>query len=133
MSELSAIKLDSAPAFERMKTFLGSYLVCQKICEVYMSEKKNGTIRPEEEAIRDAFCEECRQRCEEVEQFIDGLLLGKDEKQMLRFHYLAGMSIEAASERLYVSRSTAFRISKRAEEGALLAFLKYECGQGRNQ
>ena len=120
------IDLRGTPAFERMRNFLGSYKRCRTVCETYVEEKRIGTVRRGEQPIRDEFYFECRTRCSDVERFLRGVECGKDEKLMLWLHYVEGVSIEAASERLYVSRSTAFRISRRAEEAALFAFLRYE-------
>lgn len=133
MNENKTIDLRGTPAFERMKSFLCSYKKCKRVCELYAEERKYGMVKKEEAAVRDAFYSECKQRCDAVEVFIMSLGCGNDEKRMLWFHYIEGMSIEAVSERLYVSRSTAFRISKRAEEAALFAFMTFEGKQSRRE
>lgn len=125
--------LRKTPAFERMRNFLASYKNCKRVCDCYEEEKKLGLVNAKDKEIRDAFYNECKIRCHTVEMFITTLRCSYDEKRMLRFHYVEGMSIEAASERLYVSRSTAFRISKRAEAEALLAFMKLENKQGLSE
>ena len=123
--ESKTIDLRTTPAFERMKSFLRSYRRCKTVCDEYVVERVMLLDR-EERTVRDEFYAECRGRCREVELFIKRITCTRDEKHLLWLHYVEGMSIEAVSERLYVSRSTAFRISRRAEEAALFAFLRYE-------
>lgn len=127
--EYSTVDLRGTPAFERMKKFLGSYASCRNVCDTYEEEKRLGLVKAGEEVIRDVFYDECRTRCAMIELFIKGLECTGDEKHLLWLHYVQGLSLEAVSERLYVSRSTAFRISKRAEEAALIAFMRIECDQ----
>lgn len=129
--ENDAIDLRGTPAFERMRSFLASYRKCKRVCESYSEEKKLGLIKPEEIDVRDSFYRECLKRCHSVEVFISTVNCPQDERRMLWLHYVEGMSIEAVSERLYVSRSTAFRISRRAETAALYAFVSLESKQSQ--
>ena len=122
----SSVCLKGTPAFERMRSFLGSYRSCRTICEQKNVKAVESSLDGKSSAIREAFFEECRVRCAEIERFIAELDCREDEKTLLRLHYLEGMSIERASEFIYVSRSTAFRIIKRAEEAALNAFIELE-------
>ena len=124
--ENKTIDLRGTPAFDRMKNYLASYKNCKRVCEQYAEERKHGTVMKAEEDVRDAFFSECRARCNAIEAFILSVNCGNDERRLLWFHYVEGMSIETAAEKLYVSRSTAFRISKRAEEAALFDFVRLE-------
>lgn len=124
--ENNAIDLRGTPAFDRMKNYLASYKNCKRVCEQYAEERKYGMVKKDEEGVRDAFFFECRARCNAIEAFLLSLNCDNDERRLLWFHYVEGMSIETAAEKLYVSRSTAFRISKRAEEAALFAFMRLE-------
>lgn len=115
-----------SPAYERMKRFLSSYGGCKRICDEYEKETSEKLVGEEEKEIRDAFYNECKKRCESVESFISGIGLTPDERHLLTLHYISGISIENASEKMYVSRSTAFRINMRAEYKALLFFVALE-------
>ncbi len=127
MTEKRSVNYDYTPAFGRMKSFLMSYVHCRMVSEKFDSDMRKGKIPPSEIEARRQMAKECEKRCEEVHDFLESVETeGEEEKEMLRKHYYAGKSIEAISEDLFVSRSTAFRISKRAEEKALIAFIKYE-------
>ena len=119
------------PAYERMRRFLGSYVSCKKACEAYLNKNDSGFLTGVEKEFRDAFYDECRQRCRDIEEFIYSVNAEKEERELLILHYIVGMSIENASERIYVSRSTAFRINERAEYKALMHYISVE-GKGRN-
>ena len=131
MSEAKKFSYRKTPAYERMKRFLGSYISCKKAYEAYDNEKECDLVSGMEKEFRDAFYDECRQRCKDIEAFIYSVNADKEERELLILHYIVGMSIENASEKLYVSRSTAFRINDRAEYKALLRYIALE-GGGRN-
>lgn len=114
------------PAYDRMKKFLSSYVTCKKACETYESECECGLIKKVEKEYREAFINECRERCRAIEEFLSSIDLDRDERQLFSLHYINGLSIESASEQMYVSRSTVFRINKRAEYKAFLRFLSLD-------
>ncbi len=114
------------PSYERMKKFLMSYNPSRRVCECYMKDLCEGIIKPEEYSARERMYIECQVRCREVRAFIDSLYLTDDEKAYLAYRYLSGLTAEAVADKLYVSRSSVFRIAKRAEERALPAFIEYE-------
>lgn len=120
------------PAYDRMKKFLSSYNVCKRACEAYEGEKECGLIKTAEREYREAFYLECKQRCESIEEFIASIDLDRDERQLFFLHYIKGLTIENASEKMYVSRSTVFRINKRAEYKALMRFISLECSARKN-
>ena len=120
------------PAYERMKAFLASYRGCKRACEMYETDEKYGLIKEVEKEYREAFYRECKQRCEMIEDFISSADLDRDEKQLFILHYINGLSIENASKKMYVSRSTVFRINKRAEYKALLRYVSLEGEQKKN-
>ncbi len=123
------VNIEYTPQHERMKKFLGSFLHCKMICEKYLTGNGKRKDASDMEALSERMYDECRRRCEAVEQFIESLKICDEEKKLLRLHYFEGKSIESIAEYLYVSRSTAFRISKRAEANALAAFISYEGGE----
>ncbi len=129
MVDKKNINYEFTPAFERMRAFLASYVHCRNVSEAFSEEMKRGKISNGDVEARRQIAEECDRRCDAVHEFLESVETKDEEKQLLRLHYYTGMSIEAISEELYVSRSTAMRISKRAEEKALLAFIKYEEGR----
>ena len=131
MSEISSFPDKNTPAYARMKSFLSSYVSCKKACEAYEDEKACGLIKSVEKDIRDAFYNECKDRCKKIEDFIASVDLDRDERQLFFLHYIMGMSIENASEKMYVSRSTVFRINKRAEYKSLMRYIAVE-GPDRN-
>lgn len=122
----TAFPYKNTPAYDRMKRFLSSYMTCKRACDTYESECECGLIKTVEKEYREAFINECRERCRTIEEFLSSVDLDHDERQLFSLHYINGLSIESASEQMYVSRSTVFRINKRAEYKAFLRFLSLE-------
>lgn len=118
------------PAYDRMKSFLSSYMPCKAACDMYEAESDADLINKVEREYRHAFYLECKQRCRSIEDFIASVDLDRDEKQLFFLHYIKGLTIENASEKMYVSRSTVFRINKRAEYKSLMRFISLE-GAGK--
>ncbi len=122
------IGFKNTPAYDRMKRFLCSYVSCKSVCDNYLQDIECGLVDGLERRCRDSFYRECKERCDSVERFISLLELDRDERQLFYLHYICGDTIERASEKMYVSRSTVFRINTRAEIKALAAYLKLENG-----
>ena len=56
-------------------------------------------------------------RMREIEDFIENLSVEsklRECKIFLRYHYVLGYTVEECSEKMYVSRSTAYRLKKQA-------------------
>lgn len=70
-----------------------------------------------------------RARMYEVRHFINSLP-NCDEKLFLYYHYVKGQNVERCGELLGVSRSTAFRMKKRAHIMAVLALREREKQSG---
>lgn len=104
--------------FGKMKSFLESYRTCRKICDSYKAEYDAGIIPISEADDRERVYRSCRRRCDQVKEFIDSLSIELEKKKMLELHYLYGYTVERCADQLYLSRSTAFRIKKRAEDAA---------------
>jgi len=120
------------PVYERMKKFLLSYKACKNACEALENERECGIVSAVGAEYRDAFLAECRHRCKMIEDFIQSADFDRDERQLFWLHYVEGLSIEKASEAMYVSRSTVFRINKRAEGKAFTRFMSLESVERKN-
>jgi hypothetical protein len=67
-------------------------------------------------------------RCDQVKEFIEALPIEPDKKKMLELHYLHGYTVERCADQLYLSRSTAFRVKKKAEASASSFYFSFEQG-----
>ena len=99
----------------QMKSFLESYRICRRICDSYKEEYRAGMIPISEAEDRERIYRSCQTRCEQVKAFIDALQIDPERKKMLELHYSYGYTVERCADQLYLSRSTAFRVKKKAE------------------
>ena len=95
----------------------GKLLFSDKYEKKYFTEKKG----VEYESIGEVPL--ARARMFEIRHFI-GSLKNSDEKLFLYYYYIKGRSTEKCAELLGVSRSTAFRLKKRAIRMAAEALLQ---------
>ena len=115
---------------EQMKAFLESYRICRRICDSYKEEYGAGTIPVSEAEDRERIYRSCLRRCEQVKDFIESLNMDPERKKLLELHYLYGYTVERCADQLYLSRSTAFRIKKKAEASACALFFGFCDGKG---
>ena len=104
---------------ESARSYLESYKIYAKMLDMRVCEEKLFSFGNEETkkaaAAYEAVC--IKTRMKEIEDFIEGLNVESkwlECKIFLRYHYILGYTIEECSERMYVSRSTAYRLKKRA-------------------
>ncbi|MBQ8331899.1 MAG: hypothetical protein IJX94_05325 [Clostridia bacterium] len=95
-----------------MENYLSGYRLNQKLLRMdryeraYLGGGDNEDDFPGELPL-------ARARMFEVRQFIMGMK-NSDEKLMLYYHYVKGESVEKCAELLGISRSSGFRLKKRA-------------------
>ena len=110
---------------KRVEDYLKSYRINGKLLRLERYEreyfKDNGSC--DYEALGEAPL--ARARMYEVRHFINSLE-NCDEKLFLYYHYVKGERVERCAELLGVSRSSAFRMKKRAHIMALLEMRKRE-------
>ena len=101
------------------RSYLESYLIYSKMLDMRVCEEGLSSSEDEEKrraaAAYEIVCIKTRMR--EIEEFIEKLKIdGKwlECKIFLKYHYIFGYTIEECSEKMYVSRSTAYRLKKRA-------------------
>ena len=104
---------------ESARSYLESYKMYAKMLEMRESEEKLYSLSNQDAkqaaAAYESVCIKTRMR--EIEDFIEGLDIESkwlECKIFLRYHYIHGYTIEECSEKMYVSRSTAYRLKKRA-------------------
>ncbi len=109
----AAINGDSA------RSYLESYLIYSKMLDMRVCEEQTSSKEDEESrravAAYEIVCIKTRMR--EIEDFIESLDIENKWllcKIFLKYHYILGYTIEECSEKMYVSRSTAYRLKKRA-------------------
>ena len=115
---------------KQMKAFLESYRICQKICDSYKEEYDAGIIPICEAEDRERVYRACKKRCAQVKEFIGSLSIELEQKKMLELHYLQGYTVERCADQLYLSRSTAFRVKKRAEISACSFYFDFRAKAG---
>ncbi len=108
-----------------MDNYLRGYQINRKLLRLDRYEREYFHINEEDiEAFGEAPL--ARARMFEIRHFIMGMENG-DEKLLLYYHYIKGESVERCGELLGISRSTAFRLKRRALEDAC----RYKCLQNR--
>lgn len=126
MTEYSVRTISSCVPESRAKTntesarsYLESYLIYSKMLDMRMCEEKISSKEDDESkravAAYEIVCIKTRMR--EIEDFIESLNIENKWllcKIFLKYHYVLGYTIEECSEKMYVSRSTAYRLKKRA-------------------
>ncbi len=115
---------------KQMKSFLESYKSCQRICDSYKEEYSAGIIPISEAEDRERVYRSCSRRCAQVKEFIESLSIEPEKKKMLELHYLHGYTVERCADQLYLSRSTAFRVKKRAEILACAFYFDFRARSG---
>ena len=97
---------------KQMDNYLSGYQTNRKLLRLERYERE--FFHPNE-ADFEAFGEAplARARMFEIRHFIMGIN-NCDEKLMLYYHYIKGESVERCAELLGISRSTAFRMRRRA-------------------
>ena len=104
--------------------YLKGYRLNEKLLKLDKYERTyfGYTDNGEYPACDSAFC---RAKMFEIRHFIMDIKNG-DEKLMLYYHYIRGESVERCAELLGISRSSGFRLKKRALELAAKSFKKEE-------
>ena len=114
---------------KRAENYLKGYRINGKLLRLDRYEreyfKDKGTV--EYESVGEVPL--ARARMYEVRHFINSLP-NCDEKLFLYYHYVKGQNVERCGELLGVSRSTAFRMKKRAHIMAVLALREREKQSG---
>ena len=95
-----------------MENYLKGYRLNLKLMRLDKYEKDYlGWKDEEEEPIKETLV--ARAKMFEIRHFVVGMKNG-DEKLLLYYHYIRGESIEKCAELLGISRSSGFRLKKRA-------------------
>ena len=98
--------------FKEIENYLKSYLLNKKLLRLERYEKEY--YHPDTEDFESlGEVPLARARMFEVRHFIMGLK-NCDEKLLLYYHYVKGESVERCSELLGISRSSAFRLRRKA-------------------
>ena len=104
---------------ESARSYLESYKMYAKMLEMREYEEKLFSLSNQEAkqaaAAYETVCLKTRMR--EIENFIEELNIDSkwlECKIFLKYHYIHGYTIEECSEKMYISRSTAYRLKKRA-------------------
>ena len=107
--------------------YLRGYALNMKLLRLDRYERTYFGYRDNEDntAFNDAPL--ARARMFEIRHFVMGMQ-NSDEKLLLYYHYIRGESVEKCSELLGISRSSGFRLKKRA---LAVAAQKMREGQGR--
>ena len=104
---------------ETVRSYLESYLIFSKMLDMRQYEEKEASGR-DAETRKAAIAYEIvciKARMHEIEDFIENLSAEgrwSECKIFLRYHYVHGFTVEECSEKMYVSRSTAYRLKKQA-------------------
>lgn len=104
---------------ETVRSYLESYLIFSKMLDLRQCEEKE-VSGDEAETKKAAIAYEIvciKTRMREIEDFIENLSTStrwSECKIFLRYHYVLGYTVEECSEKMYVSRSTAYRLKKQA-------------------
>ena len=104
---------------ETVRSYLESYLIFSKMLDMRSCEEKEVSGK-EADTRRAAIAYEIvciKARMREIEDFIENLSTTtrwSECKIFLRYHYVLGFTVEECSEKMYVSRSTAYRLKKQA-------------------
>ena len=116
---IRATAMNTKGKLETARSYLESYLIFSKMLDLRKCEE-DAASDEDAEKKRAALAYEIvciKTRMREIEDFIDGLQIdGKwfECKIILRYHYILGYTVEECAEKMYVSRSTAYRLKKKA-------------------
>ena len=99
-------------AIQTMENYLKSYGLNQKLLKLDRYERRFFGYESKEEELPGELTL-VRAKMYEVRHFIMNMENG-DEKLMLYYHYIRGESVEKCAELLGISRSSGFRLKKRA-------------------
>ncbi|MBE6668397.1 MAG: DUF1492 domain-containing protein [Ruminococcaceae bacterium] len=110
---------------QKIENYLKGYMLNQKLLRLDRYERTYFGYRDSEESIPDTPL--ARAKMFEIRHFIMELE-NSDEKLLLYYHYIRGETVERCAELLGISRSSGFRLKKRALCIALEALNK-KCGE----
>ena len=110
-----------------IENYLKGYVLNQKLLRLDRYERTYFGYRDSEESIPDAPL--ARAKMFEIRHFIMELE-NSDEKLLLYYHYIRGETVEKCAELLGISRSSGFRLKKRALAVALDAMNKKRGSEG---
>ena len=96
---------------QRVENYLKGYMLNQKLLRLDRYERTYFGYRDSEETIPDTPL--ARAKMFEIRHFIMELE-NSDEKLLLYYHYIRGETVERCAELLGISRSSGFRLKKRA-------------------
>ena len=96
---------------QKMENYLKGYMLNQKLLRLDRYERTYFGYRDSEETIPDTPI--ARAKMFEIRHFIMSLE-NSDEKLLLYYHYIRGETVEKCAELLGISRSSGFRLKKRA-------------------
>ena len=97
---------------QTMEDYLKSYGLNRKLLRLDRYERRFFGYEPKEEELPGELTL-VRAKMYEVRHFIMNME-NRDEKLMLYYHYIRGESVETCAELLGISRSSGFRLKKRA-------------------
>ena len=112
---------------QRVENYLKGYMLNQKLLRLDRYERTYFGYRDSEESIPDAPI--AKAKMFEVRHFIMSLV-NSDEKLLLYYHYIRGETVEKCAELLGISRSSGFRLKKKALAVALEALSK-KCSESK--
>ena len=96
-----------------IEDYLKGYALNEKLLKLDKYERSFFAYDDRKEEYPSCDATLCRAKMFEIRHFIMGMKNG-DEKLLLYYHYIRGESVERCAEMLGISRSSGFRLKKRA-------------------
>ena len=111
----SLVKMDA----NEMDNYLKGYGLNMRLLKMDRYEREYFGYKENEEPLMMTDVTVARAKMYEVRHFIMGMK-NSDEKLLLYYHYIRGESVERCAELLGISRSSGFRLKKRALQRAIV-------------
>ena len=119
----------SSTEIQIVDNYLRGYILYQKLLRLDRYERTYFGYRDSEEAIPDEPI--AKAKMFEIRHFIMSLE-NSDEKLLLYYHYIRGETVEKCAELLGISRSSGFRLKKKALTVAFEVMSSNASADGKN-
>ena len=96
-----------------IEDYLKGYSLCEKMLKLDKYERTYFAYNDEKDEYKSNDCALCRAKMFEIRHFIMSLK-NCDEKLLLYYHYVRSETVERCAELLGISRSSGFRLKKKA-------------------
>lgn len=93
--------------------YLKGYALCEKMLKLDKYERAYFAYDERNSEYKSNDCALCRAKMFEIRHFIMSMK-NSDEKLLLYYHYIRGETVERCAELLGISRSSGFRLKKKA-------------------